>query len=472
MADSSCCEPEGAFTNNPLQPCSGTATYPACYTVPPALDVLPGFKVLTFNPDCTVASVQILDALSVPVPGAVEAACLPVSDCECDPLTVCGALQALAVQVPAPADTAVYAGPGGCFLGVPIAGAVAFPLLAPNGTCAAPSYSFTASPDSGMFYDPAGVGSVVIGDDSCLDSITVGASIRIQTASVTRLIFTNTGEWDVGGSVGAAGEVLTSNGPATPPTWLPYSASIACPYEAPCDGDCVAPAYSFASDPSSGMFYQPANGNGGVVIGYQNCQARVDVGQSIILENLTGQVFVNADSFRLDAGGSTALEIPANGEWQVGGSPGAAGEVLTSAGAGAPPVWTAQTVGSGGMVWAAANIGSAAETRIIPVGYDDALISTVSPKGYSTPRAGTFRNMYVRTNTANGNGATVTYTLRVNGVATLLSVTRATGAVGTSTDLVNSVVVAAGDLIEMMAIKPASIGSGVQEVFVSAEFGA
>ncbi|HUV32021.1 MAG TPA: hypothetical protein VMW31_00495 [Devosiaceae bacterium] len=62
------------------------------------------------------------------------------------------------------------------------AGIGATPILGADGSCAAPTYSFASSPDSGMFYDPAGVGSVVIGDDTCADFISVGASIRAVTA--------------------------------------------------------------------------------------------------------------------------------------------------------------------------------------------------------------------------------------------------------------------------------------------------
>jgi hypothetical protein len=100
------------------------------------------------------------------------------------------------------------------------------PFLAPNGSCAAPSYSFAASPDSGMFYDPAGIGSVVIGDDNCVDSITIGASVAIRTNSVTRLTYTSAGEWNIGGVVGAAGEVITSAGPGLPPTWQPATGGL------------------------------------------------------------------------------------------------------------------------------------------------------------------------------------------------------------------------------------------------------
>jgi hypothetical protein len=95
----------------------------------------------------------------------------------------------------------------------------ATPILAADGSCAAPSYSFTSSPDSGMFYDPAGVGSVIIGDDNCVDSIAVGASIAITTNSVLRHTYTSAGAWNIGGSEGVLGQAIVSNGPGVAPTW-------------------------------------------------------------------------------------------------------------------------------------------------------------------------------------------------------------------------------------------------------------
>lgn len=56
-----------------------------------------------------------------------------------------------------------------------------------------------------------------------------GANIlRFRTNGVTRLDIQGAGAWDIGGSVGAAGNVLTSNGPGTPPTWTaPAAATVA-----------------------------------------------------------------------------------------------------------------------------------------------------------------------------------------------------------------------------------------------------
>lgn len=198
-----------------------------------------------------------------------------------------------------------------------------FPLLAPNGSCAAPSYSFTASPDSGMWYDPAGAGQVVISDDNCVDEIRVGASITLQTtasvitvtsgaafnataatgvsltasagnvalaasASLTvttsatsRLEINSTGTWLLGGVPGTAGQVLTTNGAGTPPTWQSFAAVVSFPLLAP-NGTCAAPSYSFTASPDSGMLYDPA-GAGKVIIGDDNCFDKIEVGASINL---------------------------------------------------------------------------------------------------------------------------------------------------------------------------------------------
>lgn len=60
--------------------------------------------------------------------------------------------------------------------------------------------------------------------------------------------------------------------------------------------------------------------------------------------------------------------------------------------------------------------------------------------------AGTFRNLRLRVNT-NASTVPVDIILRVNGVDTLLKVTIGAGAVGVFSDLVNTAIVAAGDLV-------------------------
>lgn len=274
-----------ADCNTPTQQPCGPGPYdsPICYLVPPSLTVLPGFQRTTLNPDCSAATLEILDDALAPVVGAVVAGCDPLAPPSCcDPASLCAILQGLTTQVPGITDTALFVDPiAGCFLGVPGAGGggfpgygapvttacanaagvsllvsrsdhvhrsaipvddegvlvgtrcslnfigagvtavdnpgldrvdvtipgPVFPLLAPDGTCALPSYSFASSPDSGMFYTGT---AVRISDDNCTDFIEVGASINVFTtasnvavmsgaqftvAAATNIVETAAGTW-------------------------------------------------------------------------------------------------------------------------------------------------------------------------------------------------------------------------------------------------------------------------------------
>ena len=85
------------------------------------------------------------------------------------------------------------------------------------------------------------------------------------------------------------------------------------------------------------------------------------------------------------------------------------------------------------------------------------------------PRAGTLRRFFVRHNTATGNGNNVVYTVMVNGVATAITVTLATGAIGQASDLVNTVAVAQGDRVSIRATKAVTIANGAINVQTSLE---
>lgn len=502
---------------DPLPPrcVPGQFLSPICYQVGVG-PVLNGSQRITRNADCTISTVEILDVDDQVVPGAVAVSC---TDC-CDDVGLCTSLQGTPVAVPGPADTALFVGPGGCFLGVPVTGAsscaqiqavftpdatpvqvgdevlvsragaclrvppaaVTFPLLAPDGVCAAPSYSFTTDPTSGIFFDPtsqiqSGGPAVTIGWDSCSSRLDVGTSIRLGA---------DNGDFiEVGASINIIGNLSTT----VPSPVTIRAGSGAAPAIV---GATVTITAGGATTGAGGDVTIDAGGRtfggtgGGVTFGGALATGQggtVDVrggfgfgalpgGRVTIRGGTSGAGTPGAVEILTGSPAVSRLIVEGAGAWNVGGSVGVLGQALLSNGAATTPTWQTITgfAVSAQVIWGAANIGSAAETRVIPVGYDDTLISTQTPKGYSAPRAGTFRNMYVRTNTANGNGASVSYTLRVNGVATALTVSRATGAIGTSSNLVNTVAVVAGDLIEMLAIKAASIGSGVQEVFVSVEF--
>lgn len=82
------------------------------------------------------------------------------------------------------------------------------------------------------------------------------------------------------------------------------------------------------------------------------------------------------------------------------------------------------------------------------------------------PRAGTLRNLFVRHGAAVGNGNSVVYTVRKNGVDTILTCTLATNAIGQASDTLHTVLVAQGDRITLKATKAVAIGSG--NIIVSA----
>jgi len=127
---------------------------------------------------------------------------------------------------------------------------------------------------------------------------------------------------------------------------------------------------------------------------------------------------------------------------------------------------TTDTAGKGiGILgWGNSSISAGADTRFLDAWYNQAVAPLVLDGGLPCPRAGTINNLFVRHNVAIGNGATVVYTVMVNGVATAITVTLATNAIGQASDLVNSVAVAQGDVIGLRAVKAASIGNGSQEV--------
>lgn len=113
------------------------------------------------------------------------------------------------------------------------------------------------------------------------------------------------------------------------------------------------------------------------------------------------------------------------------------------------------------------SISAGADTRFIDTWYNQATAPTVATSNFVSPRAGTLKNLFVRHNVAIGNGNSVIYTVLINGVASGVTVTLATGAAGQASDLVNTVAVAQGNLVSLRAVKALAIGNGSQEVTAS-----
>jgi hypothetical protein len=105
------------------------------------------------------------------------------------------------------------------------------------------------------------------------------------------------------------------------------------------------------------------------------------------------------------------------------------------------------------LVWGNNSVSPTTSTRYLTSGYDDVLAPVIAGiVQFRLARAGTIRNLRVRHNVTAGNGNLISYTVRINNVVTLLSVSMASTAADGS-DLVNSVVVAAGDLIDIEVTK-------------------
>jgi hypothetical protein len=127
--------------------------------------------------------------------------------------------------------------------------------------------------------------------------------------------------------------------------------------------------------------------------------------------------------------------------------------------------------------WGNDNVSAAVNTTSLNPGSSRNTASVVGsqPGGgtenqFRAPRAGTFQKMRVRHNSNAGNGNSVVYELFVNNAASGLTATLASGAIGDASDLVNTVAVVAGDIIDMRAAKALALGSGAVSAMVSTEF--
>jgi hypothetical protein len=109
------------------------------------------------------------------------------------------------------------------------------------------------------------------------------------------------------------------------------------------------------------------------------------------------------------------------------------------------------------LAWGSLTVGSTVTTRYLGPWVSDNL-ATVAPLRWRTPRAGTISTLRVRQEVGAGNGNPIVYTLRVNGVASILTVSMLSTA-NDGSDLINSVVVVAGDLLDFEVTKAADIAA-------------
>ena len=120
------------------------------------------------------------------------------------------------------------------------------------------------------------------------------------------------------------------------------------------------------------------------------------------------------------------------------------------------------------MLWGDDVVGTTTTTRYLTPGYDNGLSETISTQ-IRIIRAGTLQNMRVRHNTTAGNGNSIVYTLRVNGVGSALGVSLASTTVDGS-DLASTVAVSAGDLLDIEVTKASVVGASPSNITATVEF--
>jgi hypothetical protein len=130
----------------------------------------------------------------------------------------------------------------------------------------------------------------------------------------------------------------------------------------------------------------------------------------------------------------------------------------------------ASSAGGAVLFWGALQVTGTTTTRYLSPGYDGSgpapILSGIVQ--FRIPRPGTLRNFYIHQGDPAGNGNPIVYTVRINNVATAILVSVASTATDGS-DLVDSVVVAAGDLVDIQVSKAVSTAASPQQIMATIE---
>lgn len=137
-------------------------------------------------------------------------------------------------------------------------------------------------------------------------------------------------------------------------------------------------------------------------------------------------------------------------------------------------VWGVGARSSAGalIAWGNESVGGTTASRFLdPWGAQNQIAGTdgTTNARHVAPRPGSISHMYVRHGNPDGNGNDVTYTLRVNGVASALAVTLASTD-SQASETATSVAVAEGDNIDVEVTKAANIGNSPDGVTVQCTF--
>jgi hypothetical protein len=119
--------------------------------------------------------------------------------------------------------------------------------------------------------------------------------------------------------------------------------------------------------------------------------------------------------------------------------------------------------------WGNGSVAGTTATRYLEPGYEGGTAPLVTAiVQIRAPFAGTLRNLFIRQGGPSGNGNPIVYTVRVNGVASALSVSiPSTTANGSNT--VATAAVAQGDLIDIEVTKALAIGASPSRITATME---
>jgi hypothetical protein len=154
------------------------------------------------------------------------------------------------------------------------------------------------------------------------------------------------------------------------------------------------------------------------------------------------------------------------------------GSLFSRRNGGQDTAWYYKETGTGATGWIAAaggavvfgigNAGTAATALFMAPNYSSATAGATELQ-IAIPRPGTLRNLEVFAQAAGTDAATVTWTVRKNGVNQTLVASGSNTATGTFNDLVNSFTVVAGDLISIQITKSGIVTAGQGNVTATME---
>lgn len=130
--------------------------------------------------------------------------------------------------------------------------------------------------------------------------------------------------------------------------------------------------------------------------------------------------------------------------------------------------WAGCVGGPAILTFGSNDVSSTTTTRYLGPGIMDSQAAT-SVDQMTIPRDGFLRNMYLFVNGPGGNGNTIVYTVRINSVASALTVSMASTA-ATGSDTTNVVSVSEGDEIDVEITKALGVSTGPDEVRATMEF--